>query len=418
MNQTFFKKNREKFLNQIANNSIAILFSGYRMFRSADSDFPFEVNKNFYYLTGINQEDTILVLIKGENTIQEFLFIEEIDELFSKWNGEKLSQEQAGKLSGIDSIRYLKDFSDFVYGVMNNTRYTHYNINQVYLDLERRNSKHFFSYALNFAKDLQKTNPEIKIMNAYNILISLRMIKETEEVSCIKESIEITGKALEEMMKHIKPHIHEYQVEAVFDYYIKSQQKTHAFPTIAASGKNATVLHYENNNAELNDGQLILFDLGCRSEFYCSDITRTYPIGKKFSFQQKQIYEIVLETNKKCIQYVKPGITWEDLNQYANSLLAKGLMNLGMIQTPDQLKQYYWHSIGHMLGLDTHDPSIRTTPFQAGMVLTIEPGLYLEELGIGIRIEDNVLVTANGCENLSKNIIKEVTDIEKWMSEM
>ncbi|MDY0064054.1 MAG: aminopeptidase P N-terminal domain-containing protein, partial [Bacilli bacterium] len=165
MNQTFFKKNREKFLNQIANNSIAILFSGYRMFRSADSDFPFEVNKNFYYLTGINQEDTILVLIKGENTIQEFLFIEEIDELFSKWNGEKLSQEQAGKLSGIDSIRYLKDFSDFVYGIMNNTRYTHYNINQVYLDLERRNSKHFFSYALNFAKDLQKTNPEIKIMN-------------------------------------------------------------------------------------------------------------------------------------------------------------------------------------------------------------------------------------------------------------
>ncbi|MFA7367954.1 MAG: M24 family metallopeptidase, partial [Bacilli bacterium] len=249
----------------------------------------------------------------------------------------------------------------------------------------------------------------------YHIIVSLRMIKEDDEIRVIKKSIETTKNALKKVMENLEPDLFENQIEAIFDMAIKWENKTHAFDTICASGKNATILHYVDNNQRMINGDLVLFDLGARTEFYVSDISRTYPINGKFNRRQKEVYEVVLEVNKKCIEYLRPGLSWIDYNKYANSLLTEGLKKLGKIKEDNELVKYYWHSIGHSIGLDTHDPVIATDVIKENMVVTVEPGLYLEDEDIGIRIEDNVLVTKDGPVNLSKDIIKEVKDIEEFM---
>ena len=218
-------------------------------------------------------------------------------------------------------------------------------------------------------------------------------------------------------MNNLHPGMYEYQIESYFDQYIKFDgQKPHSFKTICASGKNATVLHYTSNNTLIGKDELVLFDLGCHTNYYISDISRTYPASGKFTERQKLIYEIVLNCNKKCIEYLKPGLTWKQYNDYANKLLIEGLKNIGLIKEDKELSKYYWHSVGHSIGLDTHDPTLANMKFGEGMLTTVEPGLYLEDEGIGVRIEDNVLITKNGCVNLSKDIIKEIDDIEKFMN--
>lgn len=418
MNKEFFINNRKKYLDLVVNNSVTILFSGGLIPKTADQDYPFEVNKNFYYLTGINQENVIFVLVKGANGTKEYLFIEENNDLKSKWIGRKLTIDEAKALSGIDNISYLQDFEEILFVLFNGNRSSQENISTLYLDLERKYQKDYYSNSLNFYHQFQKDYPEIRVQNAYQLIVSLRMIKSQEEVAMIQESINTTKIALENVMRHIKPNLFEYQIEAYFDVAIKYYgNKDQAFTTICASGKNATILHYVKNNEIVRDGDLILFDLGCRSNFYVSDISRTYPINGKFTQRQKEVYQAVLNVNKKCIEFLKPGLTWDDYNQYANKLLTEELKYLGKIQEDHELRRYYYHSIGHLIGLDTHDPVLRNTPLQEGMVLTVEPGLYLEDEGIGVRIEDNVLITENGAVNLSKDIIKEIDEIEKFMNQ-
>jgi len=416
MNKEFFKKNRNKYIQEIENKTITILFSGFSLPKSADQDFPFEVNKNFYYMTGIKQEQTILVIIKNDSKIEEMLFITENDPVLSKWQGKKITKEEASSISGIDAIHYLGAFDNTIFTILNNTRKSNYEIKAVYLDLERRIEEHVNSSSLNYVRKLQSIYPELTIKNAYNIIVSLRMIKDENEIEKIKESINTTKAALENVMLNIRNSSYEYQVQNYFDSYIRyNSNKENAFPTICASGKNATILHYTANDAKLLKDDLILLDLGCRSQYYVSDISRTYPISGKFSDRQKQVYEAVLRVNEACIAFLKPGLTWEDYNKYANSLLTMELKKLKIIQNDSDLTKYYYHSIGHMIGLDTHDPVLRNIPFKAGMVMTVEPGVYIEEEGIGVRIEDNILITETGSINLSKNIIKSTQDIENFM---
>ena len=217
-------------------------------------------------------------------------------------------------------------------------------------------------------------------------------------------------------MKESKAGLYEYQLESYFDYVIKNEgQRINSFKTIAASGVNATILHYVDNNAVLKDGDLVLFDLGTETEFYISDISRTFPVNGKFTPRQKEVYQAVLDVNKKCIEFLKPGITKEEYNNYAKELLIKACKKLGLITKDEELSKYYWHSVGHSIGLDTHDPCDYDSPFKAGMLVTCEPGLYIEEEKIGVRIEDDILITEDGAINLSQDIIKEVKDIEDFM---
>lgn len=416
MNKQFYIKNRERFFKSIKDNSVTVLFSGTVIPKSCDQDFRFSVNRNFYYLTGINQANVILVLVKGINGNKEYLFIEENDEYMAKWVGMKLTKEEANNISGIDNILYLDNFNTLIHSLFNSSRKNYDELYYLYLDLERRNDLEYKSKALTYSKIIKDKYPEVKIENAYPKIVRLRMNKTQDEIDKMQESIDVTKGALENVLKNIKPGLYEYQIETYYDSYIKfNGQKETSFETICAAGKNATILHYIDNNTVVKDNELVLFDLGCCTDYYISDISRTYPANGKFTDRQKQIYEIVLNCNKKCIEYLKPGLTWDEYNQYANSLLIAGLKEIGLIKEDKELRKYYWHSIGHSTGLDTHDPDIRNVKFEEGMVMTVEPGLYLEDEGIGIRIEDNILITKDGCINLSKDIIKEVDEIELFM---
>lgn len=411
-----FIKNRDKYFNIAEDNSITILFSGRLINKTADEDFDFEVDKNFYYLTGINQDEVILVLLKSKNVRRSVLFIQENDPNYIKWYARKLYKEEATEISGIDEIYYLDAFDSFIFNSLNSTRLGNELYNKIYLNLERRNQVGYNTLALDYSKKLSKTYPDIKILNCYNLIVSLRMVKEDEEVELIKESIEVTKGGILELMKNSKAGLHEYQLESYFDQYIKYHgQRRNSFKTIAAGGVNATVLHYSKNNTVLKEDELVLFDLGCCSDFYISDITRVFPVSGKFSKRQKEVYEAVLHINKECIKFLHDGVTWKEYNDFANNLVGEACVKLGLIKDKSEFRKYYWHSIGHSIGLDTHDPGLNYLPITKGMTLTVEPGIYIEEEGIGVRIEDDVLITKNGCEVLSKDIIKEVEDIEEFM---
>lgn len=411
-----FIKNRDKYFNIAEDNSVTILFSGRLINKTADEDFDFEVDKNFYYLTGINQDEVILVLLKSKNVRRSVLFIQENDPNYIKWYARKLYKEEATEISGIDEIYYLDAFDSFIFNSLNSTRLGNELYNKIYLNLERRNQVGYNTLALDYSKKLSKTYPDIKILNCYNLIVSLRMVKEDEEVELIKESIEVTKGGILELMKNSKAGLYEYQLESYFDQYIKYHgQRRNSFKTIAAGGVNATVLHYSKNNTVLKEDELVLFDLGCCSDFYISDITRVFPVSGKFSKRQKEVYEAVLHINKECIKFLHDGVTWKEYNDFANNLVGEACVKLGLIKDKSEFRKYYWHSIGHSIGLDTHDPSLNFLPITKGMTLTVEPGIYIEEEGIGVRIEDDVLITKNGCEVLSKEIIKEVEDIEEFM---
>jgi len=416
MNKQFYINNRKRYIDCINDNSVTVLFSGNTFQRTADQDYPYSVNRNFYYLTGINQANVIFVLVKGINGIKEYLLIEENDPVLVKWVGMKLTKEEAQEISGIENVLYLNSFDSLIFSLFNSSRKNFDELYYLYLDLERRNSPDYTTKALKYSQEINKQYPEVKVENAYKKIVRLRMNKTKEEVEKIQESIDVTKGALENVLKNIKPGLYEYQVETFYDSYIKfNGQKITSFDTICATGKNATILHYVDNNTMIKDNDLVLFDLGCCTDYYISDISRTYPANGKFTDRQKQIYNIVLNCNKKCIEYLKPGLTWDEYNKYANCLLISGLKEIGLIKEDKELIKYYWHSIGHSTGLDTHDPDIRNIKFEEGMVMTVEPGLYIEDENIGVRIEDNILITKDGCINLSKDIIKEVDEIEDFM---
>jgi len=416
MDHNFYIKTRKKYLDKVKENTISIFHSGKIFPKSGDQDFDFVVEKNFYYLTGINQAEVILVLIKHKNRYDEILFVEENDPLYVKWYGAKLTKEEARELSGIETVKYLNTFTKTIYSLFNNTRASGLCYREIYLNLERRDDPNYSNWALDYANEFKIKYPEIIINNSYNIVVQLRGTKEPEEIEKIKASIAITKTGIEELMKRSKAGLFEYQLESYFDQHIKYHgQKQNSFKTIAATGVNATILHYVFNNTKLQDGELVLFDLGCCTDYYVSDITRTFPVNGKFSKRQAEVYQEVLAVNKKCIAFLKAGITWKEYHEFARGLIIEACKRLGLITEDKEVINYYWHGIGHSIGLDTHDPILYNEPLQAGTVLTVEPGIYISEEKLGIRIEDNVVITEEGCINLSQDIIKEIKDIEEFM---
>ncbi len=423
MSKELFVKNRKNYFekDQLKNNSVSIFFSGKSEYSTADQRHKFIVNRNFYYLSGIDSENVILVLIKSSRGNKTMLFIEEPNETKILWEGEMLTPEEVCELGGFEKtdINFISKFDNFIstlFIVGRNNLID--NLENVYLDLERRNFNDRESFVEDYASKLAKKYPQVSIKDSHKILSDLRMYKSQEEISAIKDAIDLTDKGLRNILNNIKDCDYEYQVEAHFDFAIKYfGNADNSFRTIAASGKNAATLHYEHNNSKLNKNDLILFDLGVYSDNYASDISRCYPLSGKFNDRQKEVYNACLEVNKKCIEYVKPGITWEQLNGYANDLISKALIDLGLIDKKEDFRKYYQHTIGHFLGLDVHDVGLYKEPLKAGMVLTIEPGIYIKDESIGVRIEDNVLVTKDGFENLSANLPKEVEEIERIINE-
>ena len=413
MTKEFFQKNRKSFINFLDDDSVAVFHSGYSAYKTADQTFPYIVNRNFYYLTGINQENVILLI--GKNI--EMLFIAPIDEVMSKWVGRTLTKEEASEFSGIDvnNVKYLNTFENTLFSMFQSTRHNTLMASQLYLDLERRNLPLYTSFAYKLCNKVKAEFPAMVIKNSYQLVIKLRTCKQPEEIALMKESIGTTNRAILNVMKHHNELTNESYGEAYHDFILITESKEKSFNNIVAAGHNGTILHYEENNQDIKENSLLLMDVGCYTKQYSSDISRTFPVSGKFTDRQKEVYEVVLNCNKKCIEFLKPGITFKEYNDYAKKLLFEGCKKLGLLEKEAELVKYYYHSIGHSLGLDVHDPAIEKDGILEGMVLTVEPGLYIEEESIGIRIEDNVLITKDGAVNLSSEIIKEVKDIEEFM---
>ncbi|MFQ9310545.1 MAG: aminopeptidase P family protein [Paraclostridium sordellii] len=407
-----FESNRKNLVNNMKENSLLIMFAGDAPYRSADQKYKFTPNRNFYYLTGINDTKVILTILKTAKEVVETIFVQREDELMAKWIGRAISKNEASEVSKIKTIKYLDEFDSIVSSYINRL-----GINKIYLDLERQSMDIPSTQSQDMANILRIKYPYLKIKNIYPKIIKLRTVKNDYELEKIKKAIDITKSGIEAMAKNIKPNMHEYEVEAYFDFEIKRLgASSHAFNTICASGKNATVLHYEDNNQVMKDGDLILFDLGAEFDYYCADISRTIPVNGKFTDRQKQIYSIVLLALKAVEEEAKPGLTLKDLNDVAKKVLSKGCMDIGLIDKEEELSKYYFHSVSHSLGLDTHDVWSADNKLEKGAIITNEPGLYIEEEGIGIRLENDLLIVEDGCINLSKHIPIEIDDIENLMN--
>jgi len=409
---------RSTYLNQVQQHSLSILFSGHAPQKSGDQNYMFSVNRNFFYLTGIEQERAILVLAKGIENTAAYLFIELTDPVKALWDGAGLSFEEAAKISKLElkDIRDIKTFDTFIAQQLSTSRRAQFGqIETIYMDLERQSEIADPTVSIQYALRLKDMFPFVNISGNQMILAQMRMIKDEHEIDEVRKAIEITKEGLNRILSTIKPGLGEYELEAEFNYVLNKHRTVTAFNTIAASGKNAAILHYIDNDTKINNHELVLFDLGVSYQNYNSDVTRTYPANGKFTDRQKAIYEVVLAANKKTIEWLKPGVSLQEFFDFGKAILAEGAKKLGLIKEDAEISKYYYHSLGHYLGLDVHDVGNYSLVIPEGALITVEPGLYIAEEGIGIRIEDDVVVTKNGCINLTKEIIKEVKDIESYM---
>lgn len=414
MNKNIYKFNRDNLLDKIKDNSIVILFAGKAIQKTGDQTYPFTPNRNFYYLTGIKEEDHILVMTKINGVKSSKLYIKDIDLEMEKWIGKSIRKEEAEEIAAVDEVKFKSQFDGDIHGMI--TMKEEINL---YLDLERMSANREGTISHRFANEITTKYPQVRINNVYSKIGELRLKKSQEEVDKIKKAIEITKSGIEKLMSEARVGMKEYELEAYFDFNCKVKGATGlAFTTIAAAGENATTLHYVDNNCELKENDLILFDLGAEYNCYNADISRTFPVNGKFTERQKEVYNAVLRVNEEIINLIKPGMKYKYVNEKATELIAEECIKLGLIKDKSEVRKYYYHSIGHSLGMDTHDIETphRDIIFEPGVVFTVEPGIYIAEEGIGIRIEDDILVTEDGVINLSSDIIKTVEEIENFMS--
>jgi len=409
-----FSQRRNRVLEAMKNNSLAVLFAGVGKKRSNDENYPFEVNRNFYYLTGINRENAVLLLVKSQDEVSEYLFIEEKKEAIEKWTGIRMSEDEARKISGVKNILFKSTFEGKMIAALDRNLAHFGDIETVYLDLEKELKIDDCKSTVQYQKEV--LDKGVAVEDIHDLVMKLRMVKSEAEVELIREAIATTDLGIRNVLNQLSAGRFEYNLRNIFEYTIKEDMGSGiAFDTIVAGGKNAVILHYPDAKDVLNQGDLVLLDLGASKSYYAADISRTFPINGKFSDLQRKIYSIVLECNKVTSKFVRPGITLKEMNEFAKNYLAEECVAKGLISSKEEIGNYYYHSVSHHLGLDTHDGSDRESALQEGNVITCEPGLYFKEFGIGVRIEDDLLITKDGCEVLSKNIIKEISDIEKML---
>lgn len=413
-----YRQRRENLFEKMKEGSLALIFAGAPKRRSADADFDFSVNRNFYYLTGISQENSILLLIKSESSEETYLFVDPKDENKEKWLGIKLSVREASETSGIDNVLLTTSFEGKL-NVILNEELSHFgNLNTLYLDLEKELKIKDEMSTNTYKDEFLKAHPNFEVVDIYKDICALRMIKSDAEIEMLKDAIKTTELGLNKVLSELQPGKYEYNLRNVFEFVLKEDNQSGlAFPTIVASGKNGVILHYPNATDLLNDNELVLMDCGASKDNYCADISRTYPISGKFTSLQKLIYSIVLECNKATIKFIRPGVKLIEVKEFARNYLAEKCLEHKLIDTYEDIAKVYYHGCSHYLGLDTHDVfDSGDKPLEPGNVITCEPGLYFKEHKIGVRIEDDILVTENGSLNLSEDIIKEVDDIERVLA--
>lgn len=433
LTQFHYNERRKRLLDHM-DEGIAFVFAANYQTRSNDTEYPFRQNSDFYYLCGFEEDHAVLVLKKENGTEKGYLFIEEINPEHALWNGSRLGIEEATKRFETLEILSYESFESQVQELLQNQP-------ALYIDIFDESSEALTVKTA--AKKLRHSRtikrPLRTMIDVTQIIRKIRLVKSEEEITLIKKAVLITAQAHHEAMRQCRSGIKEYELQASMNYvFVSSGAKSEAYGAIVAGGNNANTLHYIKNDDELRDGDLVLIDAACEWELYASDITRTFPVNGRFSAAQKEVYEKVLEVQLKVIEMIKPGIRRDELQKQSEKWLAEALMDLGIlkgnleeIMESKAHKKYAPHGIGHWMGLDVHDPcpyvdeTGESIILQKGMVMTIEPGIYIriddmdaEEKyrGIGIRIEDDILVTDKGYENLSAMIVKSVEEIERMCS--
>lgn len=408
---------RENLIEKMLEGSIALLFSGVGKKQSADENYPFEVNRNFYYLTGISQENSILMLVKGDSSYESYLFIDEKNEKIEKWYGIKLSTTEASDISGIHNVLLRSSYNGKLATALDKKLHHFGEIKTIYLDLEDELKIAKATSTHEYKTFLEANFPGYDIKDIYKDIASLRMVKSNEEIALIKDAIATTEIGLNNVLRELAVGRYEYNLRNIFEFNVhEDMQAGIAFPTIVASGKNGVILHYPEAKDILKDNDLVLMDCGASKSLYCADISRTYPINGKFTNLEKKIYSIVLACNKATSKFMAPGLTLDEVKEFAKQFLAKECVKAGLISNENEISRVYYHGVSHHLGLDTHDVvDDYKKPLEPGNVITCEPGLYFKEYNIGIRIEDDILITEDGSECLSKHIIKEIEDIERFL---
>lgn len=410
-----YNKRRQTVFDRMADNSIAVLYSGIEHHVSADEYdlFTAHANRNFFYLTGLRRDKMALVLDKAAAEPKTTLFIEEADPAMERWYGRKVTVDEAKELSGIDNVRFIDELDGALDMIM-----TREDVYTAYFDTYRHQKEDLPDYNVVKANEFKTAYPGVSIRNLFPFVAEQRMQKDEDEIALTKEAIKLTDTALKNVLANLKPGMFEYEAQADFEYSIRRNgAEWTAFPTIAGSGMNGTMLHYDTNQDMMEDGSLLLMDLGARVRGYNSDITRTYPVNGKYTEHQRQVYDIVLEANRTVLKEAKPGMTTVDLNNICKKVLAAGCIRLGLIEKEEEISRYYMHGVSHHLGIDVHDVTVDfNKKLRPGAIISDEPGLYIDEWEIGIRIEDDLLITEDGAVCLSEEIMRDADEIEAYMA--
>ena len=424
INSNLFIKNRKKFTAQMKPNSLAFLNSNDIYPVSADSTLPFEQHRDIFYLSGVDQEESVLLLFPDcpKENLREILFLKETNEHIAIWEGEKLTKKKAFETSGIQTVFWLQDLEKVVAEVMSYSDTVYINTNEHYratIETETREDR--------FTKWLLTKYPAHSVAKSNPILQRLRSVKEQEEIDLIQHACNITEKGFRRILSFVKPNVWEYEIEAEFIHeFIKNRSKGFAYTPIIASGKNANVLHYIENNQQCKSGDLILFDVAAEYANYKSDLSRTIPVSGRYSKRQLDVYNAVNRIKKEATKMLTTGTIWADYQAEVGKITTSELLGLNLLDKADiqnedpkwpAYKKYFMHGTSHHMGLDTHDYGLTLEPMQANMVFTVEPGLYIPEEGFGIRLEDDVVVQEKGEPfNLMQNIPIEAKEIEELMN--
>lgn len=423
INSDLFKLNRSLFTAKLKKNSVAIFLSNDEHQWNGDATHNFKQNSDLFWLSGVDQEDCILVLSPDCPVIEmrEALFIKRTDDMMVIWNGHKLTQQQAKEVSGVQHVYWMEDYEAKIHSVINYAENIYLNLNEN----DRASIKTPYK-ELRFAREMKDKYPLHEFERAAPILQRLRSIKSPIELDLMNVSIGISEKMFARLLKFVKPGVNEYEVEAeIIHEYLKNRANGHSFHPIVASGKNACILHYVDNNGTCNDGELLLVDSGVDYANYASDMTRVIPVNGKFTARQKQVYNAVLSVMNGAKSLLKPGVLLMEYHKQVGELMEKELVDLGLLSLNDiknqnpawpAYKKYFMHGTSHFLGIDVHDVGMRYEPMQAGMTFSCEPGIYIQEEGIGIRLENEVLITADGCKDLMAHIPVEADHIESLMN--
>jgi Xaa-Pro aminopeptidase len=420
INPSLFKSNRSELFKLLSNNSIAVFNSNDLMPKNADQLMSFKQNSDMFYLSGIDQEETILVLMKYDERMEEILFVRETNDAIKIWEGEKISQEQAKNISGINKVFWNTEFESMLPSLINRVKTIYLNSNEhprANVVVETRDAR--------FKKWIQSKYPDYVYKKSATLLHNIRSIKKSEEINLIQHACDITKKGVERVCRHLKPGVFEYEIQAeIIHEFLLNNSRGFAYDPIIASGKNACILHYDSNNDMCNDGDLVLMDFGAEYANYASDLTRCFPVNGRFNKRQKDVYSSVLRVMNEAKKLLKPGVFLSDYEKSVGVLMERELVNLGLIsikditefQTTPAYKKYYMHGTSHHLGLDVHDVSNPDKPLEEGMVLTCEPGIYIPEENLGIRLENDILIQKSGNIDLMADIPIAAEEIEDMLN--